>query len=89
INSEHNSLWIITHYLIPSIDLLQAILLAKCRGIDVIVITPKNSDHKIINRARSSYIRDLLVYNIDVYFPKNMLHAKAVLVDSNISILGS
>ncbi|MDE5022764.1 phospholipase D-like domain-containing protein, partial [Francisella tularensis subsp. holarctica] len=81
--------WIITPYLIPSLDLLQAILLAKFRGIDVKVITPKNTDHKIINRARSSYIRDLLDYNIDVYFTKNMLHAKAVLVDSNIAILGS
>ncbi|MDE5022790.1 phospholipase D-like domain-containing protein, partial [Francisella tularensis subsp. holarctica] len=50
---------------------------------------PKNSDHKIINRARYSYIRDFLEYNIDVYFTKNMLHAKAVLVDYNIAILGS
>ncbi|OIN83461.1 cardiolipin synthase [Francisella sp. TX07-6608] len=89
INSAQKRLWIITPYLIPSLDLLQAILLAKCRGIDVKVITPKNSDHKIINRARSSYIRDLLECNIDVYFTKNMLHAKAVLVDSNIAILGS
>ncbi|AJI62342.1 PLD-like domain protein [Francisella tularensis] len=89
INSAQKRLWIITPYLIPSLDLLQAILLAKCRSIDVKVITPKNSDHKIINRARSSYIRDLLEYNIDVYFTKNMLHAKAVLVDSNIAILGS
>ncbi|AEI36299.1 cardiolipin synthase [Francisella salina] len=89
INSAQHRLWIITPYLIPSLDLLQSILLAKCRGIDVKVITPKNSDHKIINRARSSYIRDLLECNIDVYFTENMLHAKAVLVDSNIAILGS
>ncbi|APC91542.1 MULTISPECIES: cardiolipin synthase [Francisella] len=89
INSAQKRLWIITPYLIPSLDLLQAILLAKYRGIDVKVITPKNSDHKIINRARSSYIRDLLECNIEVYFTKNMLHAKAILIDSNIAILGS
>ncbi|MDE4978369.1 phospholipase D-like domain-containing protein, partial [Francisella tularensis subsp. holarctica] len=66
INSAHKRLLFITPYLIPSLDLLQAIILAKCRGIVVKVITPKNSDHIIINRARSSYIRDFLEYIIDV-----------------------
>ncbi len=80
INSAQHRLWIITPYLIPSLDLLQSILLAKCRGIDVKVITPKNSDHKIINRARSSYIRDLLECNIDVYFTENMLHERLYLL---------
>ncbi|MED7818439.1 MULTISPECIES: phospholipase D-like domain-containing protein [unclassified Francisella] len=89
INSAQEKLWIITPYLIPSIDLLQAITLAKYRGVDVKVITPKNSDHKIINRARSSYIRDLLSHNIEVHFTEKMIHAKAILIDSNIAILGS
>ncbi|MDE5020949.1 cardiolipin synthase, partial [Francisella tularensis subsp. holarctica] len=35
INSAQKRIWIITPYLIPSLDLLHAILLAKCRGIDV------------------------------------------------------
>jgi cardiolipin synthase len=89
INSAQKRLWIITPYLIPSLDLLQSITLAKCRGVDVKVITPKNSDHKIINRARSSYIRDLLAHNVEVHFTKKMIHAKAILIDSNIAILGS
>ncbi|MED7788826.1 cardiolipin synthase [Francisella sp. 19X1-34] len=89
INSAQEKLWIITPYLIPSLDLLQAITLAKYRGVDVKVITPKHSDHKIINRARSSYIRDLLAHNVQVHFTEKMIHAKAILVDSNIAILGS
>ncbi|API86795.1 cardiolipin synthase [Francisella uliginis] len=89
INSAQEKLWIITPYLIPSLDLLQSITLAKCRGVDVKIITPKDSDHKIINRARSSYIRDLLKHNIQVHFTEKMIHAKAILIDSNIAILGS
>lgn len=93
INSAQEKLWIITPYLtpylIPSLDLLQSITLAKSRGVDVKIITPKNSDHKIINRARSSYIRDLLKHNVQVHFTEKMIHAKAILIDSNIAILGS
>ncbi|MDE4996750.1 phospholipase D-like domain-containing protein, partial [Francisella tularensis subsp. holarctica] len=34
-------------------------------------------------------IRDFLEANIDIQFTKNMIHAKAVLIDDNISMLGS
>ncbi|QIV94543.1 cardiolipin synthase [Allofrancisella frigidaquae] len=89
ISSAKNRLWIITPYLIPSADLFQAIVLAKRRGIDVKVITPKQSNHKIVDKARTSYIRELLNCNIEVHFTKNMVHAKAVLIDENIAMLGS
>lgn len=42
INSAKEKLWIITPYLIPSAELYHSIILAKKKGIDVKIITPKN-----------------------------------------------
>nr|WP_235261405.1 phospholipase D-like domain-containing protein [Francisella sp. FSC1006] len=89
INSAKEKIWIITPYLIPSAELYQTIILAKRRGIDVKIITPKSSNHKIVDRARASYTRDFVACDIDVHFTENMMHAKAVLIDDNIAMLGS
>ena len=89
INSAKEKLWIITPYLIPSVELYHSIILAKKKGIDVKIITPKKSNHQLADRARASYIRDFLANNIDVHFTKNMIHAKAVLIDNNVAMLGS
>lgn len=89
INSAKEKLWIITPYLIPSAELYHSIILAKKKGIDVRIITPKKSNHQLADRARASYIRDFLANDIDVHFTKNMIHAKAVLIDNNIAMLGS
>lgn len=89
INSAKEKLWIITPYLIPSAELYHSIILAKKKGIDVKIITPKKSNHQLVDRARASYIRDFLANDIDVHFTKNMIHAKAVLIDNNIAMLGS
>ncbi|MFC4891689.1 cardiolipin synthase [Pseudofrancisella aestuarii] len=89
INSAKEKLWIITPYLIPSQDLLQAIVLAKHRGIDVKIITPKKSNHTFIDRARTTYFRELLANNIEVHFTEKMMHAKAILIDKNLAMLGS
>ncbi|ASG68230.1 cardiolipin synthase [Francisella halioticida] len=89
INSAKNKLWIITPYLVPSAELYHSIVLAKKRGVEVKIITPKKSNHKIVDRARASYIRDFLKFNIAIHFTKNMVHAKAVLIDNNLAMLGS
>ncbi len=89
INSAIDKVWIITPYLIPSADLYQAIVLAKYRGVDIKVITPRNSNHKLVDKARAGYIRDLLNCDIDVYFTEGMIHAKAVLIDNNLAMIGS
>ncbi|AXA33886.1 cardiolipin synthase [Francisella adeliensis] len=89
INSAKEKVWIITPYLIPSAELYQTIILAKRRGLEVKVITPKSSNHKIVDKARDSYTRDFVACGIDVHFTANMMHAKAVLIDDNLAMLGS
>lgn len=89
INSAKEKVWIITPYLVPSAELYQTIILAKRRGLEVKIITPKSSNHKIVDKARDSYTRDFVACGINVHFTENMMHAKAVLIDDNIAMLGS
>jgi len=83
-------IWIITPYFIPDEFILQAMKIASHKGIDVKIITPKNSNHAIADFARSGYIRNLYEFGIDVVlYEGKMIHAKTMLFDDETLILGS
>ena len=83
-------IWIITPYFIPSEPILSALRIARHRGVDVKLITPHKSDHRIVDLARSSYLRELQEDDIEVaLYTGPMLHAKAILFDDNAVMLGS
>lgn len=84
------SIWIITPYFIPD-EVLQRSLLVKARaGIDVTLIVPENSNHRITDYARRQYLRELQSAGARVllYQPR-MLHAKAMIMDDRYAIFGS
>jgi len=90
IYTAKNRIWIITPYFIPDEFILQAMKIASHKGIDVKIITPKNSNHAIADFARSGYIRNLYEFGIDVVlYEGKMIHAKAMLFDDETLILGS
>jgi len=81
---------IITPYFIPNHALIQALLIAHHKGVDVKLITPKEANHIIVNLVRSSYMRELEEAGIKIYlYNGSMLHSKAILFDSNCVVLGS
>lgn len=83
-------IWIVTPYFIPDDSLIQALIIAKHKGIDVKLITPKESNHLIVNLARGSYMRELEEVGIEVaLYNGAMLHAKALLFDDTSVMLGS
>lgn len=83
-------IWIITPYFIPDEFILQAMKIASHKGVDVKIITPRESNHAIADFARSSYIRSLYEFGIDVIlYEGKMIHAKAMLFDDETLILGS
>jgi cardiolipin synthase len=83
-------IWIITPYFIPDEFILQALKIASHKGVSIKIITPRNSDHAIADFARSSYIRNIYEYDIDVVlYEGKMIHAKAMLFDDEMLILGS
>lgn len=83
-------IYIITPYFIPNNTLNQALIIAHHRGIDIKLITPKESNHTIVNLVRSSYMRELEETGIKIYlYNGSMLHAKAMLFDNECVVLGS
>jgi cardiolipin synthase len=83
-------IWIVTPYYVPDEMLARALGLAARRGVDVRLILPERSNHITADLARASYLRDLHTAGgrILLYEP-TMLHAKAVLFDDRLAVIGS
>lgn len=70
--------------------MVQALVIAQHKGVDVKLITPKNSDHFLADMGRSPYMRELDEIGVDVVlYEGEMLHAKAILFDSVGGMVGS
>jgi cardiolipin synthase A/B len=83
-------IWIVTPYFVPDASLVQALIIAKHRGVDVQLITPKKSHYLIVDLTRSSYMRELEEAGIKVALYEGvLLHAKAIIFDNTSAMLGS
>jgi len=93
LNAIYNAkerIWIVTPYFVPDENIIQALVIAHHKGIDVKLITPKNSDHLLADLGRSSYMRELDDIGADVVlYEGEMLHAKAILFDDIGGMVGS
>ena len=85
-----NRIWIVTPYFVPDENIVQALVIAHHKGVDVKLITPKESDHVLADMGRSPYMRELDSIGVDVVlYEGEMLHAKAILFDSVGGMVGS
>ncbi len=83
-------IWIVTPYFVPDENIVQALIIAQHKGIDVKLITPKHSDNWIADLGRSPYMRELDAIGVDVIlYEGEMLHAKAILFDDLGGMVGS
>jgi len=82
-------LWVVTPYFIPDEALCRALVLAAHRGVDVRLMVPERSNHRLADMAGRSYLREVQHEGGTVLFCSSMLHAKAVLIDDEVAILGS
>lgn len=90
VNSSQKRLWIANPYLVPPESLLDAILLAALRGVDVRFILPSYSDAWIVMIACEVYIPRLLKHGVKVYrYKEGFLHQKVMLVDDLFAVVGS
>ncbi len=82
--------YITTPYLIPEASTMTALRTAVYRGVDVRLLLPAKSDAWIVQWAGRSYYPDLLAAGIQVYeYLPTVLHAKSVVIDDDLSIVGS
>ncbi len=82
--------WVATPYFIPDETLQRGLLVAARRGVDVRIVVPDRSNHRLADIAGAPYLRELSGSGVHIcrYMP-GMLHAKAVLADDSLAITGS
>ena len=79
-----------TPYFLPGHNIRQLIAAAARRGVKVKIILPRHSDVRAIDLLSSKYYGFYHANNINlIFFTLNNLHAKVLLIDSEIFGLGS
>lgn len=83
-------LWLTHAYFAPNEELLAAMADAAQRGVDVRLIVPAFTDSKIVLHATQATYTRLLKAGVRIYELQDaLLHAKSVVVDGTVSIVGS
>jgi len=90
IQEAEESIWIVTPYFIPDDVLLRSLIVKARAGRDVTLVLPAKSNHPVTDFARRYYTRELRRAGGRILlYPKGMLHAKAVIVDHRVALMGS
>jgi len=79
----------VTPYFVPDDGLLDAWCLACRRGVQVSLLVPARSNHRLADIARERALRQLVAAGARVWLSPAMLHAKAVLIDDDLALAGS
>lgn len=90
IEEAKESLYIVNAYFIPDLRLVRALKRASERGVDIHIVIPYRSDVKIAKWVGESIYQPLINSSINIYqWTPSILHAKLMIVDAKILILGS
>ena len=79
----------VTPYFVPDPTLLMSLTLAARRGVRVDLLMPKKSNHRLADLARHRALRELTSAGACVWLLPRMIHAKAVVIDDEIALVGS
>ena len=83
-----NEMVISTPYFVPDPTVLNAILAAACRGVQVTMIFPKKNDSWIVAAVSRSYYRRLLEAGVEIHeFRSGLLHARTLTVDRAVTLM--
>ena len=81
---------ITTPYFAPDPPLLDAIVAAARRGVDLTIVFPHHNDSRIVGAISRAYYPTLARAGVHVYeYCAGLLHAKTLVVDDRIALVGS
>lgn len=81
---------ITTPYFVPTESILVALELAAMRGVDVKIILPGQSNHRVTYHVGRSFYAELLEAGVDIReYEPGIVHAKTLVVDSQVALVGS
>ncbi|MBT8131421.1 MAG: cardiolipin synthase [Gammaproteobacteria bacterium] len=90
VRAAKERIWIVQAYFIPSEDLLDELVHAANRGVDVRLVLPKRTDNGLTVPATRSYYSRLLENGIRIFeYESSHLHAKTALIDHDWTTVGS
>lgn len=82
--------YIMTPYLVPTVNIINALKLASKKGVDIKILIPGVADKKIPFMVARSYYPLLIDNDIEVYeYTPGFLHSKSIISDDKISVVGS
>ncbi|QEG43098.1 phospholipase D-like domain-containing protein [Roseimaritima ulvae] len=88
--TAQQDLLISTPYFVPDSTVLDAIVGAAYRGVNVTLVFPKRNDSWVVAAVSRSYYRRLLEAGVKIYeFNGGLLHSKTLTVDGMVTLLGS
>ena len=90
INRASDHIYITTAYFIPDRQILQSLLAASRRGVDVRLIVPEDSNHVLADWLARGFFTEMLQQGITVLLYRNaMIHAKTATIDGQWSTIGT
>jgi cardiolipin synthase len=88
--SARERLWVATPYFVPDPGLLDALRLARYRGVDVRVLTVLRPDHYLAWFASRYYYPVMLEAGVEfLLYKRGMMHAKLMMADGQWAMVGS
>jgi len=90
ITSAREEILITTPYFIPDESIFNALKITSKSGVKIKLIIPEKTDIRTAFYASQTYLKDLLISGVEVYFyTKGLMHSKTMIIDSLISTVGS
>lgn len=83
-------IWIVTPYFIPDEVLERVLCISARRGVDVRIVVPATSNHRLADVVRRGYLRQVQAAGGTAWFFKpGMLHGKVFVIDDSLGVVGS
>ena len=90
ISSAKKYIYIFTPYLIIDTDVLNNLILAAKRGVDVRIVIPGIPDKKMVYTVSESYVEPLVKGGVKIYkYTPGFVHSKVFVSDDNIATVGT
>ncbi|MDR4458547.1 phospholipase D-like domain-containing protein, partial [Bacillus tropicus] len=82
IERAEKDLFIGTPYFIPGKKIMNALLEARKRVVQITILVPEKADHALVREAKFPYCRKLIQAGCNIYaFQQGFFQAKVIIVD--------
>ena len=90
IRNSRQYVYLTTAYFLPNYRIVNQLIKAVRRGVDVRLILPQKSDVPIVQAAGRLWYHHLLRHRVRIFERRNaILHAKAAVADDQVAVIGS